>query len=158
MATWKVFKAWMFFEAEDTALSDEADWDDKPVKSIGPGADAGVAGAGITSPSHIRRGILDFVGWRINVTNATTYRLTLFDDRTGADQSYQIRARCIFDSDEVVAACADDIAYWALDLARPFALEDVGDFFYNLDHTGDPGNCTGYVILRGRYEALDPGK
>ena len=155
MTTFKVFKAWMTFEATSAALSTDSDWDDRPTRSVGPGHDATVTGYGLTSPSHIRRGVINQVSFRLNPANAVTYRLTLFDDITGADQTYQLRARKIFDSTELVAAGADDIEYNASDLQRPFALEDVGDFFYNIDWSAASGDVTGYVIIRGVYEALD---
>jgi hypothetical protein len=156
MTTWKVFKFWLHEDDTTTAgFTTDSDWDDAPIRSIGPGADAAVTGYGLSSPSHVRRGILKKLMWRLNYPNAVTYRLVFYDDRTGGDQTYQQRARVIFDSDEVAAACADDVPYVATELDRPFNLEDVGDYLFNIDWSAAPGNTLGYIMGWGIYEALD---
>jgi len=147
-----VFRNYFYAESTSAGLSTDSDWDDQPDQSIGPGLVAGVTGYGYNSPA-VRRGILKRVYYQINPTNAVTYRLTILEARTGADQSYQTRMNIIFDSNEVTpGGAAGDTRYDATELDRPFTLESRGDFYYNLDWSGAPGDTTGFIYISGVYE------
>jgi len=103
----------------------------------------------IDSEYKMRVGKINRVHWRLNPTNAVTYDLYIFGDALAAD--YASQAEKLFDSNDVVADCADDTEYDATGLDIPFRLRTPGEWWYNTDWSGAPGNTTGYLCIEGVY-------
>ena len=147
MSSMVPFRVAMYYEATNARLSDDDTLDNKPTNTMGlSNGDKGAV------PMH--EGILDYIGIRLNPSNAVTFEVEFYQDDTGANNSYQLRSdRLFLTSDNAVAdvaAGADDTWYEWCNVNIPFRLVDPGDFFYNIAWSGAPGNTTGMIVLGGR--------
>ena len=141
-----------YAEATTPLFSTDTPYGNKPDNgSIGPiaitfgAADAPVGG----SPTIVTGGEINRVHFRLNPTNAVTYRLTLYQSVDGADGTYQVESNKLFDSTEVVAAAVGDTEYDAHELVRPFVLDSL-QIWLAVDWSAAPGNTTGYCVVSGK--------
>ena len=122
------------------------------VPTVRLGADGSDDGA-----SWFRGGILNYIEFRLNPTNAVTYQFQLFESNSYGHGGYELQKECLFRSWDNpitdVVACADDTRYGFHGLNIPFRLLWPGDFWYNIDWSAAPGNTTGYIIVGGLREA-----
>lgn len=98
-------------------------------------------------PTTMSKFRLDDVKYYCNPTAAETYQLYIFEQASAGD--VQNLADMVFDSD---GARVDSTNYIAVDdnkLPINVKLADVGKLYYLVDWTGDPGNCPGYLVVRG---------
>ena len=146
------FRIVAYYEATSAQLSTDSTVDNKPTLNIG--ATQGNRGA-----FYSRNGTITTVAIRVNPTNAVTADFEIYQSPDGANNSYQLRADNLFKSwDNAVndvADLADDTEYKWEGLEIPFTLDNgsPGDFWFNLDWSGAPGDTTGYIMIGGWREA-----
>lgn len=98
-------------------------------------------------PTTVSKFRLEDVKYYCNPTNAVTYQLYIFEQASA--ENVQNLADMVFDS---LAARVDSKSYVAVDLNQlpiNVKLADVGKLYYLIEWTGDPGNCPGYLVIRG---------
>ena len=146
------FRINAYYEATSAQLSTDSTVDNKPTLNIG-------AAQGNKGAFYARNGTITTIAIRLNPTNAVTYDFELIQDDAGANNSYQLRADNLFKSwDNAildVADCGDDTEYKWEGLDIPFSLPAIhaGDFWFNIDWSGAPGDTTGYIMIGGWREA-----
>jgi hypothetical protein len=142
------FRVQFNYEATNARLTTDVAVDNPPTQTIGR------TNLDIGAVPNLVEGFLDYVAVRLNPTNAVTYVLEVYQDNSGAVNTYELRSDRLFSSADNgindVAAAADDTPYAWVSINKPFRLRDVGDFHYLTDWSGAPGNTTGYLVLGGR--------
>jgi hypothetical protein len=147
------FRVTAWFDASSLRLTTDSAIDTKPTRTLG--ATSQDVGAQL-----FHHGVISTVGCRLNPANAVTYKLEVLQSNDGASASYQNRSQHLFHSWDhaaitvgVVADLVDDVSYRWEGLDIPFFLEDIGDFWFNIDWSGAPGNTLGYIFIGGMREA-----
>ena len=120
----------------------------KPTRTIGHANDSG-------RPGHMVNGELHSLQFKINTTNAVTYRLILFRGDDGASNTAELEAQVIWDSfDAWPMGCVDDVQYRPQNLNKTFSLANIGYMYYGIDYSAAAGAIIdGYIVVEGQRRA-----
>lgn len=101
------------------------------------------------TPALTHKFRLTSIRYYIHQATPGTYRLYLLEQATAHTSPIQQQADIVYDSK---AGMAHDTEYIELTpgvLPIDINLDDVGKLYYMIDHSGTPGYCKGYLIIRG---------
>ena len=137
-------------DAFATELATDDAYLTKPTRTIGHANDSG-------RPGHLVNGELHRVYFKLNPTNAVTYRLIIFRSDNGAANTAELETQVVWDSAEAWPAdCQDDVIYDAQNLTKTFSLANIGYFYYGIDWSAAPGAVLdSFIVIEGRRRAED---
>ena len=142
----KFFKVGIFKEATWVGFSTSAAYGTVPVYSVQ------ALSAEIPGPVKAGFSRVTDVHFRLNPTNAVTYRIYMYSDNNGIADSMELELSKFYDSTEHIANCVGDTEYLR-EVDRTIYRSNVfGRVYFVITWSASPGNTTGYISVEGERD------